>query len=247
MDRRSKNMDETNARVDLRDVTVMEALPTRTGYDRWAEVYDGEDNPLVCLEEQHIARFLDGVSGLAVADIGCGTGRHALRLAAAGARVTAVDFSEVMLERARVKPGAERVTFLCNDITHPLPLAAATFDRVLCCLVAEHIPDLIGLFQELRRLCRPDGFVVLSAMHPALMLRGVRPRFIDPTTGRRVSPFSYPHQIADYVMAAVRAGLALEHVSEHAVDAALAARSVRGLKYLGWPMLLLTRCFLAGP
>ena len=26
-------------------------VPTRAGYDQWAEVYDGEDNPLVSLEE----------------------------------------------------------------------------------------------------------------------------------------------------------------------------------------------------
>jgi malonyl-CoA O-methyltransferase len=216
-------------------------LPTRSGYDRWAEVYDAEDNPLIALEEQHIAPFLAGVSGLAVADIGCGTGRHALRLAAAGAQVTAVDFSQRMLERGRSKPGAERVTFLHHDLTQPLPLPSATFDRVLCCLVAEHIPDLTALFRDLHRLCRQDGFVVISGMHPAMMLRGVRARFIDPATGRRVSPFSYPHQIADYVMAAVRAGLSLDHMSEHLVDAGLAARSARGRKYLGWPMLLLMR------
>jgi malonyl-CoA O-methyltransferase len=232
---------ETQARADIPDLAATEALPTRAGYDRWAEVYDVEDNPLVALEEQHIAPFLDGASGLAVADVGCGTGRHALRLAAAGARVTAVDFSEAMLRLARAKPGGGAVTFLCHDLARPLPLASAAFDRVLCCLVTEHIADLAGLFGELRRLCRPDGFVVVSAMHPALLLRGVQARFIDPATGRRVSPFSYPHQMADYVMAAVRAGLALDHLSEHPVDDALAARSARGRKYLGWPMLLLMR------
>ena len=47
--------------------------------------------------------------------------------------------------------------------------------------------------------------------------------------------------MSDYFMAAIRAGLALEHVSEHTADAALAARSPRAGKYLGWPMLLLMR------
>jgi len=32
-------------------------IPTRTGYDRWAEIYDGETNPLVVLEEPHVMRF----------------------------------------------------------------------------------------------------------------------------------------------------------------------------------------------
>src|SRR5512143_215063 len=91
---------------------VIEVVPTQAGYDRWAEIYDDEDNPLVLLEERHIGSLAGDVAGLAVADIGCGTGRHALRFAAAGARVTAVDFSEVMLRRARAKPGAEAITFV---------------------------------------------------------------------------------------------------------------------------------------
>jgi malonyl-CoA O-methyltransferase len=223
-----------------------EELPTRTGYDRWAEVYDGEDNPLVLLEEEHIGRLLGDMAGLAVADIGCGTGRHTFRLATSRARVTAVDFSEAMLERARVKPGAEAITFIRHDLALPLPLPAAAFDRVLCCLVVEHIADLESFFRELGRVCKPDGLVVVSALHPAMNLRGVQARFIDPATGRRVSPHSYPHQIADYVMAALRAGLALDHLSEHAVDTTLAARSPRGNKYLGWPLLLLMRFVCPG-
>lgn len=43
------------------------------------------------------------------------------------------------------------------------------------------------------------------------------------------------------LMAAIRSGLTTEHVGEHAVDAALAARSPRAAKYLGWPMLLLLK------
>ena len=75
-------------------------------------------------------------------------------------------------------------------------------------------------------------------MHPAMMLRGVQARFRDPRTGQEVRPQSRPHQIADYVMAATRAGLVLLDISEYSVDEALAARSPRGRKYLGWPLLL---------
>src|SRR5262249_32935674 len=88
---------------------AIEDVPTCAGYNRWAEVYDADENPLVLLEEQHIAPLLDTAAGQLVADIGCGTGRHAVRLASAGARVTAVDYAEAMLERARAKPGAEAV------------------------------------------------------------------------------------------------------------------------------------------
>src|SRR6266481_4614545 len=114
----------SNADVPLQfaDTPDIEIVPTAAGYNCWAEVYDTDDNPLILLEEKQIGDLAGDVAGLCVADIGCGTGRHALRLAAAGARVTAVDFSEAMLQRARAKPGAEAVTFICHDLTKPFPL-----------------------------------------------------------------------------------------------------------------------------
>src|SRR2546430_6692337 len=48
---------------------------------------------------------------------------------------------------------------------------------------------------------------------------------------------SHPHQLSDYVMAAERAGFSFDHLSEHAVDEALAGRLERARRYLGWPML----------
>ena len=219
----------------------IDILPTQDGYDRWAQIYDDEDNPLILLEEPHVAALLGDVAGLTIADIGCGTGRNAVRLATAGAAVTAVDYSQAMLQRARAKPGANRVRFAQHDLCARLPFADAAFDRVLCCLVIDHISDLESFFRELKRICRVNGFIVASVMHPAMMLRGVQARFKDPATGRETRPLSYPHQISDYVMAVTRAGLMFDHLSEHAVDEALAARSARGTKYLGWPLLLVMR------
>ena len=102
-----------------------ERVPTREGYDRWAEIYDAEDNPLIALEEPCVTALLGDVEGLDVADLGCGTGRHAVRLARAGARVTAIDFADRMVARARGKPGAEQVRFIVHDLARPLPLADA--------------------------------------------------------------------------------------------------------------------------
>ena len=69
-------------------------LSTQEGYDRWAEIYDAEQNPLISLEEPEVDRLLGDVAGLDIVDVGCGTGRHALRLAARGANVVGVDFSD---------------------------------------------------------------------------------------------------------------------------------------------------------
>jgi malonyl-CoA O-methyltransferase len=216
-------------------------LTTQEGYDRWAAIYDSEDNPLIALEEPQVDRLLGDVGGLSLLDVGCGTGRHSLRFASRGAIVTGVDFSSEMIRRATEKRGADRVRFVQHDLTKALPFERASFDRVTCCLVFDHIADVTSLFREMVRVCRPAGSIVVSIMHPAMMLKGIQARFMDPVTGRETRPASEPNAISDYVMGAMRAGLSITAMSEHAVDEALAARSPRAAKYLNWPMLLMMR------
>jgi malonyl-CoA O-methyltransferase len=220
---------------------AVERLPTREGYDRWSACYDVEDNPLIALEEPKVAELLGPVSGLRILDLGCGTGRHSLRLATAGAIVTAVDFSEGMLAQARKRAGDLPVNFHAHDLTQPLPFADDSFDRIICGLVLDHIPEPEPLFAEMRRVCAPTGCAVISVMHPAMMLRGVEARFTDRTTGREIRPASTRHQVTDYINAVLAAGWTLEHASEHEVDSALIARSERARKHAGWLLLLMMR------
>jgi ubiquinone/menaquinone biosynthesis C-methylase UbiE len=216
-------------------------LPTREGYDLWAEVYDVDGNPLIALEEPRVQELLGPVSGLRVLDVGCGTGRHALRLAREGAKVEALDFSTGMLTRAREKAGALPIHFQLHDLATPLPFADDTFERVLCSLLLDHICDLDDLFSEMHRVCGAAGCLVVSVMHPAMMLRGVQARFHDPITGSEIRPESQAHTISEYVMAASRAGFRFDYVAEFSVGEELADRFERARRYLGWPMLFLMR------
>jgi SAM-dependent methyltransferase len=210
----------------------------RPGYDRWAAVYDHDANPLPALEEPVVRAFVGTPSGRCVLDLGCGTGRHALWLAAAGARVTAVDFSPGMLAEARRKPGSDAVTFLVHDLHERLPFADGDFDLVVSGLVLEHLAEPGPFFAEIRRVLAPGGRAVVSAMHPAMFLKGSQARFTDPESGERVHPGSLPHSVSDFVLAALRAGLAIVDLHESAPDEAFAARFPRAAKYVGWPMLL---------
>jgi malonyl-CoA O-methyltransferase len=210
----------------------------RGGYDRWAAVYDHDANPLQALEGPVVRAAVGEVRGLAVLDLGCGTGRHSLWLAAGGAAVTAVDFSEGMLAEARQKPGADAVRFVAHDLHQPLPFADAAFDLVVSGLVLEHLRELGGFFAEARRVLKPGGRAVVSAMHPAMFLRGTQARFTDPASGEVVQPGSVPHSVGAFVTAAVRAGFQLNAVDEFAPDAAFAERVPRATRYVGWPMLV---------
>lgn len=218
-----------------------ETVATRAGYDRWSEFYDADDNPLVALEERHAPALVGEVRGLDVVDLGCGTGRWTVRLAEAGARVTAVDESGGMLARARRKPGAESVRFVEHDLRMPIPLPASAFDRVVCALVLDHIADLAAFFGECRRISRPQGALLFTVVHPAMHLLGVQARFNDPQTGRKIVLDSERHTVSAYVMGALRAGLRIDHLGEHVVDAELAQRLPRAVRYAGWPLLLVMR------
>jgi malonyl-CoA O-methyltransferase len=210
----------------------------REGYDRWSAVYDHDANPLPALEDPHVRAGAGDVSGLDVLELGCGTGRHTAWLADAGARVTAVDFSEGMLREARRKVAGASVEFLVHDLHDPLPFASGSFDLVVSGLVLEHLRDPGPFFAEARRVLRAGGRAILSSVHPAMFLRGSQARFTDPESGEIVQPGSLPHRIEDSVDAGVRAGFLAETVGEYAPDAAFAARYPRAEKYIGWPMLV---------
>ena len=210
----------------------------RGGYDRWAAVYDHDANPLVALEGPAVRAAVGDPRGRAALDLGCGTGRHALWLAAAGADVTAVDFSAGMLDEARRKPGAGAVRFVAHDLHDPLPFAAGAFDLVVSGLVLEHLRDLGPFFRDARRVLRPGGRAVVSAMHPAQFLRGTQARFTDPDSGELVRPGSVPHSVSAFVLAAVRAGFALADAQESAPDETFAAQFPRAARYVGWPVLV---------
>ena len=219
----------------------MPELPAQAAYDRWASVYDSDGNPLVALDDTVVPALVGPVRGLHVADLACGTGRHSLRLAQGGARVTCVDFSSSMMREAKARLQGRDATFVEHDLRRPLPFSDGTFDGDLCCLALEHVADLGPFFREARRVCKLGGFVVVSDMHPAMRLRGKQASFDDPDHGK-ILVEGFEHPVSEYVMAALGAELTIEAVQEHKGDAALVARYPRMTNYVGWPMLVALRC-----
>jgi ubiquinone/menaquinone biosynthesis C-methylase UbiE len=215
-----------------------ELTRVREGYDRWSEVYDHDQNPLTALEEPRVRAAVGEVVGKSVLDLGCGTGRHTTWLAAGGAAVTALDFSEGMLREARRKSGLEKVRFIAHDLHEPLPFADGAFDLVVSGLVLEHLRDLRAFFREARRVVRAGGRAVISAMHPAMFLRGSQARFTDPVSSEVVEPGSAPHKLGEIVVAAFAAGFVVDDIHEHSPDLAFAEQFPRAAKYVNWPILV---------
>jgi cytosine/adenosine deaminase-related metal-dependent hydrolase/ubiquinone/menaquinone biosynthesis C-methylase UbiE len=137
----------------------------RCGFDRWAEVYDGQPNPLIALEERVLSHLLPPLRGRDVLDAGCGTGRWLDRVALSEPRsLTGVDVSVAMLDKARIKLGAKAMLHH-TDCTH-LPVNAASCDVLFCSFVLSYISDLKDFATECARVMRTAGVVLLSDMHP---------------------------------------------------------------------------------
>jgi ubiquinone/menaquinone biosynthesis C-methylase UbiE len=109
--------------------------------------------------------------GERVVDIACGSGVMARRLAALGGRVTAVDFSAALIERARMRgqSSGTPIDFGVADATDEEALVAlgeGQFDAAVCTMALMDMPEITPLYRAVRRLLRKDGRFVVVTAHP---------------------------------------------------------------------------------
>ncbi len=105
--------------------------------------------------------------GMDVLDVACGTGNATIPAAKAGARVTGLDFSPVMLEIARERSADAMVEidFVEGD-AQELPFEDASFDRVLSTFGHMFAPDHQRTAAEMRRVLRPGGVIAVACWAP---------------------------------------------------------------------------------
>jgi len=144
----------------------------RTMFDRIAPVYDAMNRTMTAgLDRRWRAETARAVvsPGDRVLDACCGTGDLAIAAQRAGGRVTGVDFSQRMLERARAKSDA--VEWIEGDVL-AMPFAEASFDAATVGFGARNLDDLEGGLRELRRVLRPGARIgILEITRPHGVLR----------------------------------------------------------------------------
>jgi malonyl-CoA O-methyltransferase len=207
----------------------------RQGYDRWAPIYDRTVNSTVFIDDREFPQVWAHLSGLRVLELGCGTGRHTIRLARAGNTVTGLDLSPGMLAEARQKlAGLANVTLIEGDL---LTTALAGFDAAVTALVLEHIADLSAFFLSVARALKPNGALFLSEIHPDRIARGTQANFVDSKTGEAVRLRSFAHTETAIVTAAAGAGFALQSHRDAIGDDRLPAHNPDWARHLGKKMI----------
>ena len=148
----------------------MEEFLESTYGDRIAEVYDEMYAHLGSPER--VVPMVDMLAELAKSgpalELGIGTGRIALPLAARGVEVHGIDSSEAMVEKLRHKPGGEAIPvtmgdFVEFDLGQRYSLVYVVFNTFFAPLTQE---DQVRCFMNVARHLTDGGFFVIEAFVP---------------------------------------------------------------------------------
>lgn len=144
-------------------------MPENELFDEWPERYERwfatPIGKLVAeVEGELISSLLAPGPGERVIDAGCGTGVFTDAFLAAGAEVTGIDISRPMLSFARDKMAGYRFSPVQADIRR-LPFADNSFDKAVSITALEFIEDARGAVDELFRVTRPGGRVVVATLN----------------------------------------------------------------------------------
>jgi demethylmenaquinone methyltransferase / 2-methoxy-6-polyprenyl-1,4-benzoquinol methylase len=139
----------------------------RSMFDRIAPVYDFMNRAMTAGLDRRWRRMTAQAvvqPGDRVLDACCGTGDLALAAQQEGGKVTGLDFSEPMLERARRK--SSDIEWVNGDLLQ-LPFEDGSFDAATAGFGVRNAEDLSVALRELRRVLRPGGRLgILEIVRP---------------------------------------------------------------------------------
>lgn len=184
-------------------------LGSRAAYALWAPHYPPiAHNRFMEIEQAALLKWLPAdLSGQAVLDLACGTGRWGRIAAERGGVVYSLDSSPAMLRQGRPPHATE-------GLMSQLPYGGSRFALILCGLAVGHIvtPHLWATLAESSRVLEPGGRLLLSDVHPAQAWAGARRNF--QAGGRAYAVEHYIHSYADYHAASAQVGLQITGVQE---------------------------------
>lgn len=138
-------------------------LDNRDYYDQFAAGYERErhDGYHALIDELEVDLALRYGRGGSIFEAGCGTGLILDKLRPHARRVTGLDLSAGMLQRAR-----GRALPVVQGSIARLPFSDGEFDLVCSFKVLAHIESITEAIAELARVTRPGGHLLLEFYNP---------------------------------------------------------------------------------
>ncbi len=129
-------------------------------YDRVSVIYDLMEMPMEVFAGKWRKEITAEVYGK-VLEVGVGTGKN-IPSYAGDIELTAIDFSQKMLSRAKAKFSNNKITgtFIEMDVQN-LEFEDNAFDCVLTSCVFCSVPLPVQGLEEIRRVCKPNGKIVM--------------------------------------------------------------------------------------
>ncbi len=146
----------------VRPLVPMDTADVQSAYRRWAPVYDRTFGKIVDSAVRQVTARANQFSGKLL-EVGVGTGL-ALPHYAPDLRVTGIDLSPHMLERARERMTERQhhnVEALLEMDATALDFPAANFDLTVAMFVMTVVPDPVQVMHELARVTKPGGAVLI--------------------------------------------------------------------------------------
>jgi len=184
-------------------------------YDRIAPVYDLMEGLVEHLSYGNWRKLLwSKVEGKHVLEVGAGTGKN-FPYYPEGVEITAIDFSKKMLDRARKKAAERGIAVRLEQMdVQNLEFNDDTFDSVAGSFVFCSVPDPIRGLQEVERVCKPGGKVVLlEHMLSANRVVAWLMNLVNPVIAKTMGP-NINRKTVENVS---RSGLKIEKVTDLAI------------------------------
>ena len=187
-------------------------MDIKKAYDLWSKQYDNIDNKTRDKEAEALRKTLAKFHFNTCLEIGCGTGKNTEWLITKAKQVTAVDFSEEMLAKAKEKVKSEKVKFLQADITLNWSFTKNQYDLITFSLVLEHIENLDNIFEEVSKVIAPEGYLYIGELHPFKQYLGSKARF---ETEKGIEILTcFIHNLSDFFRSAKKHGFEITVINE---------------------------------
>ncbi len=187
-------------------------MNNQQAYNQWASTYNDVKNLTRDVELKAKKEVLETIPFSAVLELGCGTGKNTDWLLQKASSITAVDFSENMLVKARERVNSDKVNFVQADINQPWDFAKQKFDLITCSLVLEHIQAIAPVFEKAFHVLIQGGHFYIGELHPYKQYAGSKARF---ETGEETLVLDcYTHPISEFTQYAKQNGFSIVDLNE---------------------------------